>query len=150
MNSVSNSRFAVIADDGDYRPFLRLEWRPESEGMSLDDFKETLNTFANFVLEKGVEAVLIDTRALRFRVDPGAEDWLQQTIVPKYNRVLKRCACLTNESSRKSPYKGEAFLTPTQVYFSKYFSDEADAIQWAFGSHAKTETDLVKGEEKNF
>ena len=110
------------------KKFVRLTWLDGTAGMKDEDFKQTLEVFAESALQHGAERLLIDVRQFRHRPSKEVIDWRDEAIVPKYNRGgARKLAWIWpgDVSSMKPDSKGKS-------YKDVYFSSEEEALAWLF------------------
>jgi hypothetical protein len=100
--AIEKDRFGTIAFDP-LRRLLFLIWLQGADKMPVDILKGNLSIFADLILEKNIESVLVDLREGCPRLTNEMHLWRQENIVPKYNIVLKRCAFLASITTGKLP-----------------------------------------------
>jgi hypothetical protein len=64
---------------------LELRWLPSTTEMGDDDFKATLELFAEQAERAGAPLLLIDATEFRHRFGEGVMAWRDQHIIPRYN-----------------------------------------------------------------
>jgi hypothetical protein len=106
---------------------VRLKWLAGTAGMTDDDFKETLEVFADTAIQHGAKRLLVD--ALEFKHRPSAEAvgaWRDEVIVPKYHKAgVKKIAWVW---PGKSPANQPA--NDKEKFESRFFPTEAEALAW--------------------
>ena len=105
---------------------VRLTWLDGTEGMTDEDFKQTLAVFAESVMQHRAERLVIDVREFRHRPSKEVLAWRDEAIVPKYNKSgAKKLAWIWpgDVSSMKPDSTGKA-------YQDVYFSTEEEALAW--------------------
>ena len=135
MDTIQKDDYGIITYDSATN-FLRLDWLPETEQISADDFKRTLIVLANTVVEKGVEGLLIDVRQFRSSVAMEIDDWRLEHIVPKYNQALKRFSWLAGEQPVELPKSGSSYQNQGEKYQNCWFRDEDEAVAWVTGKES--------------
>lgn len=106
--------------------FVRLTWLAGTEGMTDENFKETLEVFAESALQHHANRLMIDVREFRHRPSAEISTWRDKVIVPKYIRAgVKKIAWLWPGSMAKTmpPY------TETR-YENRNCSTEKEALAW--------------------
>ena len=105
---------------------VRLTWLAGTAGMTDQDFKETLETFAESALQHSAQRLLIDVREFKHRPSPEISAWRDDVVVPKYNRAgVRRIAWVWPGTSPSNE------LTSEKVKFeNRYFATEAQALTW--------------------
>jgi hypothetical protein len=64
---------------------LELRWLPSTTEMTDDDFKTTLELFAEHAERAGPPLLLIDATEFRHRFGEGVMAWRDRQIIPRYN-----------------------------------------------------------------
>jgi hypothetical protein len=104
----------------------RLTWLAGTEGMTDEDFRETLEVFAESARQHEAKRLIIDVREFKHRPSPAILAWRDQVTVRKYNQGgAKRQAWIWpgDVSSMKPSSEGKS-------YKEKYCSSEAEALAW--------------------
>ena len=105
--------------------FVALTWLAGTAEMTDQDFKETLEVFAEGALQHHAERLMIDMTEFRGRPGAAVLTWRDEVIVPKYNRAgVKKIAWV---------WPGEAGASATgdsTQYTNRYFSSEDEALTW--------------------
>jgi hypothetical protein len=105
---------------------LRLTWLEGTEGMTDEDFRETLEVFADAAMHHQATGLLIDVRQFKHRPSKEVLAWRDQVTVAKYNQAgTKRQAWVWpgDVSSMKPSSQGRS-------YEERYFSSEEEALDW--------------------
>jgi hypothetical protein len=105
---------------------LRLTWLGGTAGMTDEDFRETLEVFADGAIRHGATRLLIDVRQFKHRPSKEVLAWRDQVTVAKYNKAgAARQAWIWpgDVSSMKPSSEG-------RKYHERYFSTEEDAVAW--------------------
>ena len=105
---------------------LRLTWLEGTEGMTDEDFRETLEVFADSAIQHRAARLVIDVRHFRHRPSPEVLKWRERVTVPKYNKAgIKRQAWIwPGDVSGMNP------STHSGSYEERYFSTEEEALAW--------------------
>src|ERR1700752_11257 len=105
---------------------VRLTWLAGTAGMTDQDFKETLETFAESALQHRAQRLIIDVREFKHRPSPEISAWRDDVVVPKYNRAgVKKIAGVwpgTTPSNEPTSEKDK--------FENRYFATEAEALAW--------------------
>jgi hypothetical protein len=64
---------------------LELRWLPSTAAMTDDDFKATLELFAEQAEQTGTSLLLIDATDFGHQFDEGVMQWRDQHLIPRYN-----------------------------------------------------------------
>ena len=74
-----------------YKPqqLVRLTWLPGTAGMTDQDFKETLEAFAEAILQHSAQKLIVDMREFRHRPSPEVLAWRDEVIVSKYGSIAQ-------------------------------------------------------------
>ena len=105
---------------------LRLTWLEGTAGMTDEDFRETLEVFADGAMHHGATRLVIDVRQFQHRPSKEVLEWRDQVTVQKYNKAgTKRQAWIWpgDVSSMKPSSVGRS-------YEERYFSTEEEALAW--------------------
>jgi hypothetical protein len=105
---------------------LRLTWLEGTEGMTDEDFRETLEVFADAAIHHGAVRLVIDVRQFKHRPSKEVLAWRDRVTVPKYNRAgVKRQAWIWPGDVSSMKPSSEA-----RSYEERYFSTEDAALAW--------------------
>ena len=111
-----------------HRPekLVRLTWLAGTAGMTDQDFKETLEVFAESALQHSAERLLIDVREFKHRPSAEILAWRDDVTVNKYNRAgAKKLAWIwPGNTPSNMPTSKNA------KYENRYCSTEAEALAW--------------------
>jgi hypothetical protein len=103
-----------------------LTWLAGTSGMTDQDFKETLEVFAESALQHEAERLLIDVREFTHRPSAEILAWRDNVTVSKYNRAgVKKLAWVWpgNIPSNMPTSKNAK-------YENRYCSTESEAFSW--------------------
>ena len=105
------------------KSFVRLTWLPGTEGMTDQDFKESLEVFAESALQHHASRLMVDMREFKGRPSAEVLAWRDDVSVPKYIRAgTKKIAWLwpgtTGEDNTATEYE------------NRYFDTEREALAW--------------------
>ena len=105
---------------------LILTWLEGTEGMDDEDFRDTLEVFADGALHHRAERLLIDVREFRHRPSAEILAWRDEVTVDKYNRAgVQRLAWIwPGDVSSMKP------SSQARTYDERYHSSEDDAFSW--------------------
>lgn len=111
-----------------HRPekFARLTWLAGTEGMTDQDFKETLEVFSESALQHGAERLMIDVREFKHRPSAEILAWRDEVTVGKYNQagVKKLVWAWPGDVPSNMPTSEKA------KYENRYCSSEEEALAW--------------------
>jgi hypothetical protein len=105
---------------------LRLTWLGGTAGMTDEDFRATLEAFADAAVHHGATRLVIDVRQFKHRPSKEVLAWRDRVTVTKYNKAgAKRQAWIWpgDVSSMKPSSEG-------RNYEERYFSTEDEALAW--------------------
>ena len=106
--------------------FVRLTWLPGTEGMADQDFKETLEVFAEAALQHKAQRLMIDVREFKHRPSAEILAWRDEVTVPKYNRAgVKKLAWVWPGS-----LPSNTPTAPGERYENRYYATEEEALAW--------------------
>ena len=105
---------------------VRLTWLAGTQGMTDQDFKETLEVFAESAIQHRAERLVIDVREFKHRPSAEILTWRDEVTVGKYNQAgVKRLAWVwPGNTASNMPASTEA------GYENRYCSTEAEALAW--------------------
>ena len=108
---------------------VRLTWLSGTEGMTDQDFKETLEVFAESALQHHAERLVIDVRKFKHRPLPQILAWRDEVTVAKYNAAgAKKLAWVwPGSTASKMPTSAKA------RYENRYCATEKEALAWILG-----------------
>jgi hypothetical protein len=105
---------------------VQLTWLAGTAGMTDQDFKETLEVFAESSLQHHAERLVIDVREFKHRPSLEILAWRDEVTVGKYNRAgVKRLAWIwpgTTPSNMPTSAKAR--------YENRYCATEEEAVSW--------------------
>ena len=105
---------------------VRLTWFSGTAGMTDQDFKESLEVFAESVLKHNAQRVVIDVRELKHRPSAEVLAWRDDVTVGKYNRAgVKMVAWVWPGNTPSNMPTSE-----NDKFENRYFSTEAEALAW--------------------
>jgi hypothetical protein len=105
---------------------VRLKWLAGTAGMTDQDFKETLEAFAETALQHSAKRLLIDVLEFKHRPSAEVQKWRDEVTVPKYNRAgVKKIAWVwPGETPSNEP------TSERDKFENRYFPTEAEALAW--------------------
>ena len=108
---------------------VRLTWLAGTAGMVDQDFKETLEVFAESALQHNAQRLIIDVREFKYRPSAEILAWRDEITVGKYNRagVRKLVWVWPGDVPSNMPTSEKA------KYENRYCSTEAEALAWIMG-----------------
>ena len=106
---------------------VRLKWLAGTAGMTDEDFKETLEVFADTAIQHGAKRLLIDVREFKHRPSEQVQEFREQVTVPKYNKAgVKKIAWVWPGAAAPS----NAPANEKERFENRYFPTEAEALAW--------------------
>lgn len=104
----------------------RLTWLGGTEGMTDEDFRETLEVFAEAGFQHRARRLVIDVREFKHRPSAEILAWRDSVTVRKYDKagVQKLVWIWPGDVSNMNPSSAGG------RYKERYFSMEEDAIAW--------------------
>ena len=105
---------------------VRLTWLAGTAGMTDQDFKETLEAFAESALQHRAQRLMIDVREFKHRPSAEILAWRDDVTVGKYNQagVKKLVWVWPGNIPSNMPASQKA------KYENRYCSTEAEALAW--------------------
>ena len=105
---------------------VRLTWLAGTAGMTDQDFKETLEAFAESALQHRAQRLIIDVRQFKHRPSTEILAWRDDVTVGKYNLagVKKRVWVWPGNIPSNMPTSQKA------KYENRYCSTEVEALAW--------------------
>lgn len=105
------------------KSFVRLTWMSGTEGMTDQDFKESLQVFAEGALQHHARHLMVDMREFKGRPSAEILAWRDEVTVPKYIRAgTKKIAWLWPGMAGEDNTAAE--------YENRYFDAEGEALAW--------------------
>jgi hypothetical protein len=130
MTTLEETEYWSMSHDPDARS-VELDWKPETSGMTAEDFMRALEHLAAHIREQAATGTLIDVRAFGFRMTPELDAWRMERIIPAYNAGgLKRFAYLLPAGMPYRPGDGGA----DAQFVTDYFDDAERARSWLKGA----------------
>jgi len=105
---------------------LRLTWLSGTAGMTDEDFRQTLEVFADGAIHHGAKRLIIDVRDFKHRPSAEILAWRDRVTVGKYNRagVERQAWIWPGDVSSGKP------TSENKNYAERYFSTEEEALSW--------------------
>ena len=105
---------------------VRLKWLAGTAGMTDEDFKETLEAFADTAIQHGAKRLLIDVLEFKHRPSAEVQKWRDEVTVPKYHKAgVKKIAWVwPGAAPANEPAGGKDKIE------DRYFPTEAEALAW--------------------
>ena len=105
---------------------VRLKWLAGTAAMTDEDFKETLEVFADTAIQHNANRLLIDALEFKHRPSPEVMKFRDEVTVPKYNRAgVKKIAWVwPGKTPSNEP------TSANDKFENRYFSTEAEALAW--------------------
>ena len=105
---------------------VRLKWLAGTAAMTDQDFKETLEVFADTAIQHGAKRLLIDVLEFNHRPSAEVQKFRDEVTVPKYNKAgLKRIAWVwPGNASSNAPANDK------EKFENRFFDTEAEALAW--------------------
>lgn len=120
-------RFGVMLYD-DARNILELDWFPETEFMTDDDYMAWLERFGIAAEQHHVRFIVIDTLAFKHHPGEHTGPWRDEHIIPRYNLAgVKKFAFLLSPGT--APGTEPASEGPAQ-FPTGYFDSREQIDQW--------------------
>ncbi len=108
---------------------VELTWLPGTQGMTDQDFKDSMSAFAESALLHRARCLIIDLREFRHHPSSEAGEFRDDVIVPKYFKAgVKKIAWIWPGESGDRMTEGEG-----GAYENRYFGTHDEAISWLTG-----------------
>lgn len=129
--TVLTTEFCQHDYDAD-KKLLDQVWINNSAAMTTEDFKSVMLAYADLYKKYDINCVLVDSRQMRFLVEPEIQEWVNANIIVMIASFLKKIAFLLSsdifeEVAIKQAMEEQKDGLPFQT---KYFADEQEARQW--------------------
>ncbi|OJJ13978.1 hypothetical protein BKI52_44730 [marine bacterium AO1-C] len=129
--TVLTSKFCQHYYNGD-KKMLKQVWTNNSASMTTEDFKSVMLAYVDLYKQYEVQQVLVDSRKMRYLVEPEVQDWVNANVIAALIPYLKKLAFLLSsdifeEVSIKQAMEEQQEDIPFET---KYFEDEQQAIDW--------------------
>jgi hypothetical protein len=105
---------------------VRLTWLAGTAGMTDQDFKETLEAFAESALQHHAQRLIIDVREFKFRPSAEVSAWRDDVTVSKYKRAGVKMIAWVWPGTTPS----NAPTSKNDQFENRYFATEAAAVAW--------------------
>ncbi len=114
---------------------LELRWLPSTSDMTDDDFKVTLELFAEQAERTGAPFLLIDATDFVHQFGEGVMEWRNQQIIPRYNASgTRKFAFHVPEGFPDVIETGGQPITDGPATFpTAWFTDRQHALDWLSG-----------------
>ncbi|HAS40367.1 MAG TPA: hypothetical protein DCS93_07810 [Microscillaceae bacterium] len=114
------------------KKMLEQVWTNNSESMTTENFKSVMLAYVDLYKQYDVQQVLVDSREMRYLVEPEVQDWVNANIIAVILPYLRKLAFLLSsdvfeEVSIKQAMEEQQEDLPFET---KYFGDEQQARDW--------------------
>jgi hypothetical protein len=111
---------------------LELEWLEASADMTDDDFKRSMQRYAELAGEHLVPHLLVDVTKFRHSMGEGVAAWRDEHIIPAYNAAgVRKFAFLFPPGARGTVEDGnEPAKEPPGEFPTGYFTERARIFEW--------------------
>jgi hypothetical protein len=121
---IKDAMYSIIYHKPEH--LVRLKWLAGTAGMTDQDFKETLEAFADTAIHHGAKRLLIDVSEFKHRPSAEIGAWRDEVILPKYNKAgVKKIAWVWPNNTPSDGPTGEK-----DKFENRYFPTEAQALTW--------------------
>ena len=105
---------------------VRLKWLPGTAAMTDQDFKETLEAFAESILQHHAQRLVIDVLEFKGRPSPEVLAWRDEVTVPKYHKAgVQKVAWVWPGQT-----PGNAAASAKEKFENHFYPTEAEALAW--------------------
>jgi hypothetical protein len=110
---------------------LVFGWKPTSEALTDDDFKEGLANLAGYAFELRPRHIVIDLREFRGRPSADAAvRWRAEVAVPRYNQSGVRRFAYLKSPGQPGPEVGPPKRSPGEDFETCIFDSEERMLEW--------------------
>lgn len=111
---------------------LELEWLEASANMTDDDFKRSMQRFAELAGEHATPCLLVDVTNFKHSMGKGVGAWRDEQIIPAYNLAgVKKFAFLFPAGAPGTVEEGNApAKEPPGVFPTGYFAERRRIQEW--------------------
>ncbi|OJJ17542.1 hypothetical protein BKI52_27145 [marine bacterium AO1-C] len=134
MKKVFENKFVVMYLDEENK-LLNDVWAKTSANLSTQQFKEIMYEWRDLVITNQVKLALLDTREMKFMIDPDLQHWIATEInAPAQQHGLIKVANLLPPSvfEQVSIQQTLDEMKAVNDFTSKVFKDESEAKSWLF------------------
>jgi hypothetical protein len=121
-----------IVSHHEQQEILELRWLPSTAEMTDDDFKTTLEMFAEQAERAGAPLLLIDATDFQHRFGEGVMAWRDRRIIPRYNASgAKRFAFHVPEGFPDAMEAGgRPVIDGPAIFPTAWFTQRQHALDW--------------------
>ena len=128
---LNRNEYGVIrhdAEDG----ILELEWLEASASMTDDDFKQSMQRYAELAREHSPPYLLVDVTKFRHSMGEGVAAWRDEHVIPAYNAAgVKKFAFLFPPgASGTVEERNQPAKEPPGEFPTGYFTDRRHIVEW--------------------
>jgi hypothetical protein len=128
---LNRDKYGVIRHDPE-DGILELEWLETSADMTDDDFKDSMQRYAQLAREHSTPYLLVDVTKFRHSMGEGVSAWRDEHIIPAYNAAgVKKFAFLFPPDGPGTVEEGK---TPAQEppgeFPTGYFRERRSITEW--------------------
>lgn len=116
------------------KKFNKTVWKPETEKMETDEWKEAIEAIAKFTLQKRNELYLSNDKDLKYIFEVDNQVWMAETLGKSFITAGIKKFAIVRPTEMISDLAAEqtveeAGKTPFET---RFFDNEEDAMQWLF------------------
>jgi len=134
MKKVFENKFVVMYLDEEHK-LLNDVWSKTSSDLTTQQFKEIMYEWRDLVITHKVRLALLDTRQMKFMIDPELQQWIATEInAPAQQQSLVKAANILPPSvfEQVSIEQTMDELKDMNDFKVKVFKDESEARTWLF------------------
>jgi hypothetical protein len=112
--------------------FLELEWLESSANMTDEDFKRSMQRYAELAAAHSTPYLLVDVRKFRHSTGKGVGAWRDEHIIPAYNDAgVEKFAFLFPPGASGTVEEGtRPAKEPPGEFPTGYFADRRSILEW--------------------
>jgi len=127
---IYKSKFVAISYDPE-KSLIVDKFLPETRNMFSEDFKNEMKIFAEKCVLYRPKRELVHLLNMEFAIGPELQDWMNETIFPHYQNIIKRMAfVMPTELVANLSVEQTMDSHVAQTFTQKYFDNEKLAIEW--------------------
>jgi hypothetical protein len=131
MTELNRDEYGVIRhyqEDG----ILELEWLEASADMTDDDFKRSMQRYAELAYEHSTPYLLVDVTNFRHSMGESVGAWRDEHVIPAYNAArVEKFAFLLPAGAPGTVEDGNApAKEPPGEFPTGYFTDRRNILDW--------------------
>ena len=131
MEKLHKDKFISYEIDNE-KGILFVDWKPATEDMEEDEFKEEISYQAKYAEEYHPTKFLVNSTKLQFSITPQLQDWAQKTVFTRLIEAGVRKTAFVMPEDLVAQLSVEQAMEEEEglQFVSRYFDNDKEALEW--------------------